>query len=57
MSQEISLECGNCSSSTKLTLSVKCDGSMVVGEIPGEQTLWVPGASDVRIKSATRCTI
>ena len=51
MSQEISLECGNCSSTTKLTLSVKCDGSMVVGEIPREQTLWVPGASDTALRS------
>ncbi|CAK9038656.1 Hypothetical protein (Fragment) [Durusdinium trenchii] len=39
LNQNISLECSNCTSSTKLTLSVKCDGTMVVGEIPGEQTL------------------
>ncbi|CAJ1368407.1 unnamed protein product [Effrenium voratum] len=39
--QNISLECQNCTSSSKFTLSVKCEDAMVVGELVGEQTLVV----------------
>lgn len=41
LDQNISLECSNCTTSTKLTLSLKCDGSLVVGEIVGQQSLVV----------------
>jgi len=39
--QNVSLECANCTTATKLTLSVKCDGSLVLGEIVGQQSLVV----------------